>query len=113
LKTASQQQSQATKDLAAQTKADLKALDREHTDAIKDVDKRLVAADNASEKRDAELREELLDQSAKLRDEVAEARTEINETVSRVASDLRAKKIDKSALAEMFSQLALQLSEDA
>ena len=121
LKGEQQRSSQAVKDLTAQHKDDVKNLDRAHTDQLrqmdkahtetmKDLDKRLKAAADAGDAGDAELRKELLDQSTALRDEVQSARSELTETINRLAADLRDSKADRSAIAEMFSEMALRIA---
>ncbi len=123
LKAEQQRSTQAVKDLTAQHKEDLKNLDRSHTDAMrqmdkshgdtmKELDRQQKASDDASEKRDAQIRQELLDQSSNLRDELASHRTEIVDMVNRVASDLRDAKADRALIAELFSDMALRLSGD-
>ena len=58
------------------------------------------------------LHKELLDQSKALRDEVQSAHQEMRTLVDGMCQELRAGKVDRSALAELFSELALRLAEE-
>ena len=77
---------------------------------MKDLDKRLGGADAASEKRDSDLRKELLDQSQQLRDDVNTARSEMTDSLGRTAGELRDAKADRSLIADLFSRMALEMA---
>ncbi len=123
LKTEQQRATQSIKDLTAQHKEDLKNIDRAHTDAIrqmdkshtdtmKDLDKRLKTADDASEKRDGQMRTEMLDQSSNLRDELQRSRVEITSMLKASANELHDTKADRALIAELFSEMALRLASE-
>lgn len=113
LKAEGQRQSQALKDLAALHKEELKNFDRQVTEQVKDLDRRLKAGDDASEKRDGELRKELLDQSGRLRDEVQQSRAELTEALSKAMIEVRDTKLDRASLAGMFTEMAMRLADEA
>jgi len=58
-----------------------------------------------------ELRDALLEQSKTLRDEVQQAGRDTAARLEATAGELRADKVDRGALAGLFNELAMRLSE--
>ena len=58
-----------------------------------------------------ELRQEMLDQSKALRDELQAGRADAVAQIDAAAGELRTQKMDKAALADLFSEMAARLGE--
>lgn len=58
-----------------------------------------------------EIREELLEQSKTLRDEIVRGQQDLAGLLQRAVEELRAEKADRAALAGLFNELALRLSD--
>jgi DNA anti-recombination protein RmuC len=59
-----------------------------------------------------ELREQILNQSKNLSDEIQQKHTELSTSLTREADELRNDKTDRSALAAMFTELAMRLKNE-
>ena len=83
-------------------------------ETVKSFETRASEIEDQAAQAQRELREELLDQSKTLRDEIYKSQQESGAAVDRAAKELRSDKADRSALAELFTEMALRLSgEDA
>jgi hypothetical protein len=100
----------------------VKAEQTQRTDALKQVGQDLKEASRAMEQRageleelntqtQRELRDALLEQSKTLRDEVQQAGRDTTNRLEATADELRADKVDRGALAGLFNELAMRLSE--
>lgn len=83
--------------------ASLAALGKALEARAAEIDERLAAAQG-------ELRQQILEQSKTLRDEVRAARTALQDGIDAAAGELRADKVDRTALADLFNELALRLT---
>ncbi len=75
-------------------------------------DKRAGQMDEQSAKNQRELRQQLLDQSKTLGDEIRQKHGELLSALEREAVELRTDKTDRSALAALFTEIAMRLNND-
>ncbi len=101
----------------------LKTEQSQRGDAIKELAQEMREAGKAADKRHAELedkiataqrdlRQAMLDQTKALRDEMRASQQDIASALERSLDELRSEKADRSALAELFSEMAMRLSGD-
>jgi flagellar biosynthesis regulator FlaF len=81
-------------------------------DTFRAFDKRVVQTDEQASKNQRELRQQLLDQSKTLNDEIRQKHGELLSALEREAAELRTDKTDRSALAALFTELAMRLNND-
>ncbi|MBV9209246.1 MAG: hypothetical protein JOZ52_01385 [Acidobacteria bacterium] len=81
-------------------------------DTFRAFDKRATGMDEQSAKGQRELRQQLLEQSKNLSDEIRQKHGELLAALEREASELRTDKTDRSALAALFTELAMRLNND-
>jgi len=95
----------------------------ERTDSVKDlsrglsdltatVEKKTSQLDEKVTKTQRELRDQILDQSKSLTSDMRQKYEELSAALDREARELRNDKTDRSALADMFSELALRLNNE-
>ena len=95
----------------------------ERTDSVKDlsrglsdltatVEKKTCQLDEKVTKTQRELRDQILDQSKSLSSDMRQKYEELSAALDREARELRYDKTDRSALADMFSELALRLNNE-
>jgi DNA anti-recombination protein RmuC len=95
----------------------------ERTDADKDLSRELREAQKASEKKfgqiddhvgkaQRELRQQLLDTHQKIGDELQRQAQDILARLARESAELRADKLDRTALAAMLTEMAVRLTSD-
>lgn len=94
------QRTEADKELAQEIKTNTKALEKH----LGELDERAAEAERG-------LRQELLDQSKTLRDEIHQAIQQLSAAVQRGVEELRHDKTDRSALADLFTEMAMRLNE--
>jgi DNA repair exonuclease SbcCD ATPase subunit len=87
-------------------------LSRELKDLNGALDRKSSQLDERVTKTQRELREQILDQSKNLNNEVRQKYEELSAALEREARELRSDKTDRSALADMFTELALRLNND-
>ena len=101
----------------------LKTEHEERTDAIKDLSREWRDAAKATEKKfghiddqiarvQRELRQQLLDTHQKIADEIQRQAQEGSTRLAREASELRADKVDRAALAAMLTEMAMRLTDE-
>ncbi len=90
--------------------AAIKALTKELADTAKEVDERITKLDEATKSEQQKLRTQLLEQSKMLRDELREASEQQTKARTAAINELRESKIDRTALAGMLTEMAMQLS---
>ena len=90
----------------------LKDLSREMKDSNKDFEKRLVHLDDSAVKNQRELSQQLLDRSKNLSDEIQQKYQDISALLEREATELRTDKADRTALATLFTEMAMRLNND-
>lgn len=106
-------------DLEAYVKRELEALDsrfrgeRDERGAADDgLSKRITETTDSLNNAQRDLRREALDQSNTLRKELRELNERISELLEKRVGELRHAKTDRAALAGMFNELALRLTDD-
>jgi DNA repair exonuclease SbcCD ATPase subunit len=90
----------------------VKDLSRELKDLTKTVEKKTLQLDERVTKTQRELREQILDQSKSLSSDMRQKYEELSAALDREASELRNDKTDRSALADMFTELAMRLNNE-
>jgi hypothetical protein len=75
-------------------------------------EKRTAQMDEQSTRSQRELRQQLLEQSKSLNDEIRQKYDELTAALEREAVELRTDKTDRSALAALFTEVALRLNND-
>ncbi len=91
---------------------DVKAIGGELKSGFGSLDKRLTSLDEATSTADAELRTHLLEQSNAMTAQIQALSDEISAELARAVRELRAEKTDTASLIEVFSDIAVRLSED-
>jgi DNA anti-recombination protein RmuC len=95
------------------TRADsLEQLSKGVKDTFRAVDKKTAQMDEQSAKSQRELREQMLDQSKTLSDDMRQKYSELLVALEREATELRTDKTDRSALAALFTEVAMRLNND-
>ncbi len=89
-----------------------KELSRELRDTAKALEKKLAQQDEQAMKGQRELRQQILDQSKSLTDEIRNRIRETSTALTRELKELRAAKTDRAALAGLFTEAAMRLSND-
>lgn len=89
-----------------------KAIRQELKDSNGELAAKLSQLDDRFVESQRTLREELLEQSKSLRDEARAGQVELQEIVARVMNELRSDKADRKHLAQLFNDMAVQLSLD-
>ena len=75
-------------------------------------DKKIGQLDEQFTKKHREISEQLLDQSKNLGDEIRRRHEEVSVALEREAQELRFDKTDRSALAAMFTELAMRINNE-
>lgn len=81
-------------------------------DSFRAVDKKTAQMDEQTSKGQRELRQQILDQSKTLGDDMRQKHTEFLAALDREATELRVDKTDRSALAALFTEVAMRLNND-
>ena len=89
---------------------DVKDLGQQLRETSKTFEKKTAAMDDQSAKAQRELRQQLLEQQQRLTEEIQQRHHELLEALSRDAGELRDEKADRAALASLFTEMALRLS---
>lgn len=95
----------------------------ERTDSVKDlsrglsdltatVEKKTIQLDEKVTKTQRELRDQILDQSKSISSDMRQKYEELSAALDREANELRNDKTDRSALADMFTELAMRLNNE-
>jgi chromosome segregation ATPase len=90
----------------------VKELTRELKDTTKTLEKRLAQLDEQEVKHERELRQQILDQSKVLTEDIRHKHQELAAALEREAQELRTDKTDRSALAALFTEVALRLTNE-
>lgn len=88
----------------------VKALSEEQKNLTTSVDKKLAQFEEQTTTKARELRQQILNQSQTLHDDIRQKYEEILALLQREAQEIRAEKTDRSALAAMFTELAMRLN---
>ena len=89
---------------------ELKALSAELKDALKSLERRHLTFEEATSQADAEVRDQLLKQSAAFSAELARTAERLTSELDRAASALRADKVDTTTLAGTLTEMAARLT---
>lgn len=101
LRSESSQRAQATEDIT-----------RELRDTSKAINQKLSQMDEQASQTNRELRQQLLDQSKNLSDEIRQKYDELAAALTREARELRSDKADRTALSNLFTELAMRLNNE-
>ncbi|MGD8726535.1 MAG: hypothetical protein PVH40_02765 [Gemmatimonadales bacterium] len=91
---------------------EVKAVGAELKSSFKSLDKRLAKLDEATSAADAELRTQLLEHTKAMSAQLETLGQELMAELSRAVRELRAEKTDTASLIEVFSDVAVRLSEE-
>ncbi len=91
---------------------EVKAVGTELKSSFKSLDKRLAKLDEATSTADAELRTQLLEHTKAMSAQIKTLGDELMAELNRAVRELRAEKTDTASLIEVFSDVAVRLSED-
>lgn len=92
---------------------DLKALGAEFKEAVRNLERRHQKLEEAATTADAELRDQLLKQSAALSGELARTAERLSGELERTATALRTEKLDTAALSAALTDMAVRLTGPA
>lgn len=81
-------------------------------DTFRSVDKKTSQMDEQTAKGQSELRQQMLDQSKSLSEDMRQKHSELLAALEREATELRTDKADRSALAALFTEVAMRLNND-
>jgi DNA anti-recombination protein RmuC len=87
-----------------------KDLGQQLRETSKVFEKKTAAMDDQSAKAQRELRQQLLEQQQRLTEEMQQRHHELLQALSRDAAELRDEKADRAALASLFTEMAMRLS---
>jgi uncharacterized phage infection (PIP) family protein YhgE len=89
---------------------------RSLTDGLKEIshtlDKKVTAINEQAAKSESDLRQQLLAQSKGLSDEIQKRHSEVVNSLERESAEIRDDKADRTALAELFTEMAMRLTDD-
>lgn len=91
---------------------DLKALGAEVKSGFKDLEKRLGKLDDATSKADADLRTAILEHTKTVTAQLKEVSDNFSSELQQAVTELRGEKLDTATLIQLFSDMALHLTED-
>jgi hypothetical protein len=91
---------------------DLKALGNDLKAGFSDLERRLAKLDDATAKADADLRTAILEHSKTVAADLKRMSEDTASELDRVTHELRSEKLDTASLVELFSDMALRLTED-
>jgi DNA repair exonuclease SbcCD ATPase subunit len=89
-----------------------KELLRELKDNAKALEKRIAALDDALARGQKDLRQQMLELHKKLTDEILQKTQEVLTTLARESQELRKEKADRTALASLFTEVAMRLNNE-
>ncbi|HEX8144793.1 MAG TPA: hypothetical protein VF553_19645 [Pyrinomonadaceae bacterium] len=88
------------------------ALSQDIKETARALEKRTAQMDEQTARSQRELRQQILDQSKSLNDEIRQKYEELTAALQREALELRTDKTDRSALAALFTEVAMRLNND-
>ncbi len=89
---------------------DVKDLGQQLRESAKAFEKKTAAMDDQSAKAQRDLRQQLLEQQQRITEEMQQRHHELLEALSRDSGELRDEKADRAALASLFTEMAMRLS---
>lgn len=90
----------------------VKELAGELKDLSHGFDKKVSAINEQAAKSESDLRQQLLTQSKNLTDEILQRHNELLASLQRESTEIRDDKADRSALAELFAEMAMRLTNE-
>lgn len=87
-------------------------LSRSLQETGKALERKIVQLDEQTSRNQSDLRQQILDQSKSLNDEIRQKYEELTAALEREAVELRHDKTDRSALAALFTEVALRLNNE-
>jgi DNA anti-recombination protein RmuC len=90
----------------------LRVLSRELEETARSLDARISQLDTHVANGNRELREQILEQSKSMLEEISRKHGEAMTTLQRKSDELRSDKADRSALASLFTEMALRLNNE-
>ncbi|MDM8522178.1 hypothetical protein QUF80_02305 [Desulfococcaceae bacterium HSG8] len=81
-------------------------------DATRSLEKRIGKLSEEFDRSSRELQRETSEQSRNLRDEIRQKYEETASAIERVAQELRTNKVDRSALSDFFTEMAIRINND-
>ena len=91
---------------------DLKRLSAEVKDGFKNLEKRLGKLDDTTSKADADLRTAILEHTKTVTAQLKKVSDEFSSELQQAVMELRGEKLDTATLIQLFSDMALHLTED-
>jgi hypothetical protein len=91
---------------------DLKTLGSEFKDSSKELEKRLTKLDETTSKADADLRTAILEQTKSVTEQLKQLSDDFTGELHNAVAELRGDKLDTATLIQLFSDMALHLTED-
>jgi hypothetical protein len=91
---------------------DGKALAAELKETVSTFEKRVANLDDSTSKADAELRTAILEYSKSTASQINQLSSDLSSELQRAVLELRGEKLDTATLIQLFSDVALHLSED-
>lgn len=82
-------------------------------DTGKMLEQKITELDELNAKAQRDLRQQLLEQSKSLRDMMQQRYEELNQALDRATRELRGEKVDRAALANLFTELAMRLHNES
>jgi hypothetical protein len=89
----------------------VKSLGQELRETTKATDRRTATMDDQSARAQRDLRQQLLEQHQQLTDELQSRHQELLVALGRESTELRDEKADRAALASLFTEMAMRLSD--
>ena len=90
----------------------VQGLSRDLTNTSKALEKKLAQMDEQTSRGQSDLRQQILNQSKSLSDEIRQKYEELSAALEREAMELRTDKTDRSALAALFTEVAMRLNNE-
>ncbi|UCG87153.1 MAG: hypothetical protein JSW71_00990 [Gemmatimonadota bacterium] len=107
-----QTQAEQIKTERAKRGDDLKQLGNYLRASIRDLEKAVARLDDSTSKADADLRTAVLEHSKTVTADLKRLSEETSKGLERITHELRSEKLDTASLIELFSDMALRLTED-
>ena len=89
-----------------------KEVARELKDLAKATEKKISQIDDQAAKNQRDLRQQILDQSKSMTDEIRQKAEQISALLERRFQELRSEKADRTALASLFTEMAVRLNDE-
>ncbi|MBN1356279.1 hypothetical protein JXA40_08465 [bacterium] len=86
---------------------------KDHKEDHKSIEKKIAVLDEESNKERRDLRQQILDLNKSLSNEIESKTEEMTRLLEQIAGELRLDKVDRSALSNLFTELALRLHNES